>query len=324
MWFSFNGISSEELGLILPNTVFRPSWAELTEEITIPGRAEVIKQTTGIYENQQLPIPCVVTDARRLKDIYSLIHGNGKLILSTAPNEYINARAEVLVPNGVALDMAELPITFDCSPFAYSVTPTEYALSQSYTEVRNNSTVFTAPIFKFKIKKGDAPILKGDVNFDGVIDAIDASMVLTEYARTSAGHAPTFTPRQMIAADWNDDGVVDAVDASAILDYYAKSSTGGGGGGGTHVVPPTENLQLNVNGANLNIGLTAEIFNIGAEVTVDCGLHLIYYKDMNDAMVNIMQYSSLDLPLLHEGVNFIKYSGANVESAKVIINERWL
>lgn len=323
MWFEFNGINSNDLGLIIPNTIFRPSWAESTEEITIPGRIETIKQPTGSYDNQSITIPVVVTDSSQLRRINSLIHGNGKLVLSTAPDEYINARANVLIPKGVALDMAELSISFDCSPFAYAIAPSEYNITTSYSEVVNNSIVFAAPVFKFKIAKGDAPILKGDVNFDGVVDATDASMVLTEYARTSAGHPPSFTPRQMLAADWDGDGIVDATDAAAILDYYAKSSTGGGGGG-THVVPPTEILQLDVNGAILNIGLPAEVFNIGAEVTVDSGLHLIYYSDMNGAMVNIMQYSSLDLPLLHEGSNYIRYIGKNVESAKVIINERWL
>lgn len=63
---------------------------------------------------------------------------------------------------------------------------------------------------------------KGDVNGDGVTDAIDASAVLTEYAGTSTGKAPTFAAWQEEAGDWNLDGVVDAIDASAILTYYAK------------------------------------------------------------------------------------------------------
>ena len=324
MQFIFNGITSEELGLIIPATIFRPSWAESVEDIQIPGRSEIIKQPTGIFENQALTIPATITDQTKARRIYSVLNGEGRLILSTAPDEYINARVQPISPNGVALDMSEISINFDCYPFAYSVTPTEQEITKSFTSIINNSTVHPAPVFKFKIKQGDAPILKGDVNFDGVIDAIDASMVLTEYARTSAGQPETFTPRQKIAADWNDDGVVDAVDASAILEYYARTSTGGGGGSGGRPVTPTENIELNVNGAVLNIGLPAEVFSLGAEVTVDSNLYLIYYEDANGAKVNILQYSSLDLPLLHAGENFIKYSGANVESAKIIINERWL
>lgn len=321
MWFKFNDTRSDDMGLIIPNTIFRPSWVEQVEEISIPGRAEVIKQSTGIYSNQSLNISCVATNTSKINSIYAWLHGTGKLILSTNSNEYMTARADVLVSKGVALDMAEIPITFDCFPFAYAINSTEYSITTSYTEVTNESTVFTAPIFKFKIKKMDAPILKGDVNFDGVIDARDASLVLAEYAATSAGKPSTLTDRQKIAADYNDDGVIDAKDASAILEYYANSSIAVNASTST---APSEIIQLDVNGGILSLGIPSEVFNVGAEVTVDSGLHLIYYKDASGDMVNIMQYSSLDLPLLHEGKNYIKYSGANVESAKVIIKERWL
>lgn len=69
--------------------------------------------------------------------------------------------------------------------------------------------------------------LKGDVNDDGLINAVDASAVLSEYALTSTGGQPTFTQKQMKAGDVNEDGVINAVDASKILSYYAVLATGG-------------------------------------------------------------------------------------------------
>ena len=65
----------------------------------------------------------------------------------------------------------------------------------------------------------------GDVNNDGFVDAVDASMVLSEYARLSANQNAAFTDKQRSAANVNGDGYVDAVDASNILAYYAYLSS---------------------------------------------------------------------------------------------------
>ena len=60
-----------------------------------------------------------------------------------------------------------------------------------------------------------------------MIDGRDATAILTEYARTSAGQAVSFSKAQVKAADLNKDGIVDGRDASAVLSYYAYSSTNG-------------------------------------------------------------------------------------------------
>lgn len=68
--------------------------------------------------------------------------------------------------------------------------------------------------------------VKGDVNFDKVIDAIDASMVLSYYAKTSVGIDPEISDEVFEAGNFNSDNVLDAVDASEILSYYAKKAMG--------------------------------------------------------------------------------------------------
>ncbi len=68
--------------------------------------------------------------------------------------------------------------------------------------------------------------LLGDVNSDGTIDAIDASLVLAEYTKLATNQSGTFTDDQELAADVNGDNTVDAVDASKILAYYAAEATG--------------------------------------------------------------------------------------------------
>lgn len=315
-YFIFNGTDSRDLGLILPETPFRPSWAESVDEITIPGRPEVIKNPNGTYPNQSLTINAVISDSSKIQQIYSTLAGEGRLILSTNPNEYINCRVDPLIPQGVALDMAELPITFDCFPFAYAVEPTVTEIGTSYTTVSNTSSIYSAPIIAIKMAKAAGTILKGDVNFDGKITAVDASLVLTEIANIAAG-APTFTPEQFEAADMDGDGKLTAADASAILHIYND--------GQTHdPTTPAQNVVIYTNGAQLIVGIPDEVLTNGFTVYVDCGLYLIYYLDTNGEMVNIMNYSSLDLPLLHTGDNYMMYSGDNVESVTVTINERWL
>lgn len=66
----------------------------------------------------------------------------------------------------------------------------------------------------------------GDADLNGYLDGNDASLVLTEYARTSVGKPSVLTDRQKEYADMNADKIIDAVDASAILRAYAKASVG--------------------------------------------------------------------------------------------------
>ena len=68
----------------------------------------------------------------------------------------------------------------------------------------------------------------GDVNGDKLIDAVDASMVLSEYAKISSNVQGSFNDAQKKAADVDSNSLTDAVDASKILSYYAYASSGSG------------------------------------------------------------------------------------------------
>ena len=320
-YFKFNGIDSRNLGLIITETPFRPSWADSVDEITIPVRAEVIKNPNGTYDNQPLTISVVISDKSKINQIYSTLTGEGKLILSTNLNEYMNVRVEPLIPKGIALDMAELSITFDCYPFAYAVTPSVVSIGTTYTQIENNSSIYSAPIIKISVEKSSSTIMKGDVNMNGRIDPDDASLALAEYVRLSSGQPGTFTPEQFYAADMDDDGVLTASDCSAILALYTELSSQAG-----TITPatPAQQVEINTNGASLIVGIPSEVLANGFDIYVDCGLYIIYYFDTEGNMVNIMQYSSLDLPLLHKGVNYMKYTSEFVSGVTVTINERWL
>lgn len=69
----------------------------------------------------------------------------------------------------------------------------------------------------------DTEVQKGDVNCDGLIDTIDATLVLEAYSANSV-NMPSYIGKTL--SDYNNDGFVDAVDASLILEKYAELSTG--------------------------------------------------------------------------------------------------
>ncbi len=70
----------------------------------------------------------------------------------------------------------------------------------------------------------DVEILKGDANYDGVIDSSDASAVLAHYAKLST--SSEYIPTDVFTMDFDDSGIIDASDASFILQKYAELSTG--------------------------------------------------------------------------------------------------
>lgn len=78
---------------------------------------------------------------------------------------------------------------------------------------------------KLQSDSNNAPLGKGDVNGDRSINAVDASVVLTEYANVSSGRSSRLSSAQKSAADMNSNGKVDAVDASMILSKYANDAT---------------------------------------------------------------------------------------------------
>ena len=54
----------------------------------------------------------------------------------------------------------------------------------------------------------------GDLNFDGVVNSVDAAMALDLY------NGGTITKQQVLIGDVNRDGVINSSDAAMILDMY--------------------------------------------------------------------------------------------------------
>ncbi len=106
-------------------------------------------------------------------------------------------------------------------PVTYTVpktTTTSTATSATSKRTVTTTTAATTQPIKYSL---------GDVDNNGIVDAVDASKVLSEYARVSSNAKSTFGEAQKKAADANKDGFIDAVDASKILAFYAYRSTNG-------------------------------------------------------------------------------------------------
>lgn len=69
------------------------------------------------------------------------------------------------------------------------------------------------------------PEKHGELNDDGIIDAVDAAIALQDYAAMSSGKSGKLDQNKRARADMNSDEVVDAVDASIILGIYAENSS---------------------------------------------------------------------------------------------------
>ena len=154
----------------------------------------------------------------------------------------------VLVTAGLDNDgkdgvMWEIDFTLpaDCQvgdEFKFEIGPTKYGEQPLFINILydEKGEAMTEHIFSKGVAEGtikvveNPPYALGDVNNDKMIDAVDASKVLSEYAARSSGNKRVFTNyQQQVAADVNVNGVIDAVDASLVLSYYAYVSGNGSG-----------------------------------------------------------------------------------------------
>jgi len=69
--------------------------------------------------------------------------------------------------------------------------------------------------------------IRGDLDENGVIDAVDAQTALMFYVDSLSGMESNITDQQMTVGDINGDHFIDPVDAQLILMYYTKHQLAG-------------------------------------------------------------------------------------------------
>ena len=81
----------------------------------------------------------------------------------------------------------------------------------------------TNPKYVYYLEKKEEPAAKfGDIDGNGLINAVDASKILVKCAELSAPDAETVTEEVIAKFDINGDGLITAVDASFVLAYCAE------------------------------------------------------------------------------------------------------
>lgn len=149
--FTFNGISSDDLDIIITKPIVRPTWLPEVEYTPIPGHPRQLPHEKEWYPNKSFIIQACMSDAApaKVQQIYNTLRGYGTLIISTAEDEVLNVYVEELDPNGVALLMAEFPITFRAEPFAYAAEAKSQSIMGDTVEVNNTGTAFVDPLITF-------------------------------------------------------------------------------------------------------------------------------------------------------------------------------
>ena len=93
-----------------------------------------------------------------------------------------------------------------------------------------NNNYYIGTLSSYKISQTFENIIynqAGDINNDGSVNSIDASLILSLYATNFDKRKLSTTQlKQYKKADVNMDGSVNSIDASLTLDYYSKRSTG--------------------------------------------------------------------------------------------------
>lgn len=97
-------------------------------------------------------------------------------------------------------------------------------LSDTFENLSDKSSYPSVALKTYEAAAGTYTL--GDVNFDDIIDGRDATIVLTDYARTSSGKSSTLKYRQKLTSEVTGDGIIDGRDSTLILTYYAKASAG--------------------------------------------------------------------------------------------------
>ena len=105
-------------------------------------------------------------------------------------------------------------------------TSTSTSTTQTSTSVSTIQTT-TNPVIKTITPSVSTEYVLGDIDGNGMIDSIDASVVLRTYSELSVSQDSGLTDEQKKLADVNSDGRIDASDSSIILSYYSFLSSGG-------------------------------------------------------------------------------------------------
>ena len=147
-WFTFKGIDSREMGVIvtaMPETVRAE---RRIESITVAGRNGSLHTDEGVYESYDRTMECALIKRAKLDEITAWLVGSGGMTFSTEPDKVYR----VTIANKISIAQMmrvfqKFQVVMDTQPFKYSVNAAGDALELTApTTIRNSGTVYSEPI----------------------------------------------------------------------------------------------------------------------------------------------------------------------------------
>ena len=147
-WFTFKGIDSRDMGIIvtsMPETV-RPE--RRMESITIAGRNGTLHTDEEAYESYDRTMECAIKKRAKLDEIAAWLVGSGEMTFSTEPDKVYR----VTISNKISISQMmrmfqKFQVIMDTHPFKYNINPFADELTLTApTIIRNGGTVYSEPI----------------------------------------------------------------------------------------------------------------------------------------------------------------------------------
>ncbi|MDE6539201.1 MAG: SH3 domain-containing protein [Ruminococcus sp.] len=191
----------------------------------------------NIPENTTAEIMITFTSPEVTDTPYYIINADGKKSVSmdiegrdTTENDYRNYTLRVALTSTEYDDIVVYTDTFNVpdvndNPDSFLKCDYNFSVDNDYSGSEWTVSSENETEKNIVIHYGNSEM--GDVNGDGFINAVDASIVSIEYSLLSTEGTGTFNEHQKRSANVNKDGFIDAVDASMISIYYAELSTNG-------------------------------------------------------------------------------------------------
>ena len=147
-WFTFKGVDSREMGVIvtaMPETVRAE---RRIESITVAGRNGSLHTDEGVYESYDRTMECALIKRAKLDEITAWLVGSGGMTFSTEPDKVYR----VTIANKISITQMmrvfqKFQVILDTQPFKYSVNAAGDALELTApTTIRNSGTVYSEPL----------------------------------------------------------------------------------------------------------------------------------------------------------------------------------
>ena len=201
--FIWNGMHSEEFGLICSSLPGKGAPERMVDKIEIPGRDGFLTVDHGTYKGDVKSVSFHLIDETQVDRIQGWLKGSGEVIFSNFPDRYYKAVIISKIELSQVLPVLHKGVVqFDCQPFGYlldGLEPFEVSIPGSLHNPGNHTAhpyfkVFGSGEIVLRIN-GDPFTVKNIeeyVEIDGELDTVHKSTISWE--NKSSGEIPQLIP----------------------------------------------------------------------------------------------------------------------------------